>query len=1297
MLSSCLLRISVLLLIIGPSLASSPPRRTLYSTLTESGMWSACKKTPDSPDCRKFRSDWVTASNVILSRIALAASSLRDGAEAVSQQGGNTRNSTRKTLLTVRGSDWALPGSPPIAEPSDPDTPGLFPIFENLRSMLSVVADSLDSHASNFTETTKLLIKESKSEMSKVGDAVGARLQGLRDAREAAVAEQTAKQNERISRVSISTNLGLADEQRQAAAIGKDFREKLEQETSEWNKKNQEVRSMLAAFGTAAAAVKSGQLRLAKSIKERIKSEKSDFSDSVKDFGMRIRDGNRGLVQSADLQARGIFRSKAEEARTVLSKALGGVAEGVSESEGKAAEAVGQARETVGSVSSQAEDARDALGIFLSDKQRAINQTALQGIDRARAVVKDAAEESARISSAATAEDWKGSALGLAAGVNEAEKNLRQNFARSFSGLGDQAGAESEGMIQKMRNFQVSSGSAIDQYVTHSTGLIADSSESAGTVQLKALEAFKDGREAVQLASQITRAQLDATAHTKAARTRQLAVVAASAISEAADAAVAVGTESGIRGATERANLGARLAQSRGEISIKTLEQAHAADLEASRVRSAVHAQVLHSQATAGNLGRATISVSNAAGAVAAMATESLGRVGSVTLQTQSDLAGLSQQVAGLGSAEVAAEAAAQAASRSAISSAVSGARLAQHSAISSRYMAVRSGLASIASDAAEFQSEAEKMSRNFQVSADSALNNAEDFTDVAGRLKSANDVQRQHWKQLASSRAASEAAEFQAVAGESEISSTASNLTESEQDAAVNEAAIQLEGIQRESDSALSSLFPEITSALEFAEGAITKLLLLDNDLKVNMSRVNVSAAELRAKVGSDGIESRRLAQSTAAAAELAAIVANNASNKIRAEISRSLQTVPITVALALGNYSANVSVDISDFGRFVRRLSEAVAEGIEIQRNIQLDHYLRLMSAVTGQSEEATQKMTQRLSLILSSAQISNENKQAILAACAGCCSALRQVQENSAISLKNVGNMLEGGQLEISQRIVEAQKSLNQGASLISADHLSATLLQYRTLLSEVARKRMKITKVGDHIAELLEGIETGGEASRESMSAAGKAVFALGAAIHALDAESRNKVLTYLRMVANGAITMDEAIAAARAVNFAEISTVEDAVLAMSGAMSNYSESTRNLFTEMHATVKAFREYASYRSTDAILYNGAMLGKIFPTLEQAKFKEKLLKRMTETFLASAEPRALQVEANVTRRLDVFEQSVRDLRDVIEAAKIDFKAKERDEKVMVENLMTQEKQVIRDKLNALRSELFSNAMTS
>ncbi len=205
---------------------------------------------------------------------------------------------------------------------------------------------------------------------------------------------------------------------------------------------------------------------------------------------------------------------------------------------------------------------------------------------------------------------------------------------------------------------------------------------------------------------------------------------------------------------------------------------------------------------------------------------------------------------------------------------------------------------------------------------------------------------------------------------------------------------------------------------------------------------------------------------------------------------------------------------------------------------------------------------------------------------------------------------------------------------------------------------------------------------------------QSVAGLAALMHAMDAETRRRLLTLVRQIEAGELSFDEAIAGSREVNAAKMSDLNDIIKGFNKIIAAYVYDAKKIFGQMRTSVRAFREYANFKTTDAMLQNKAMMKLIQPNLQVLEVKTQMLKTVGPDFGNKTRYDLIKSQELASDAIDVAEASVRDTKDLVDAVALNGRTRERNEAKLVEEKTKAEKLWVTKVVDQARTKILNRA---
>ena len=181
---------------------------------------------------------------------------------------------------------------------------------------------------------------------------------------------------------------------------------------------------------------------------------------------------------------------------------------------------------------------------------------------------------------------------------------------------------------------------------------------------------------------------------------------------------------------------------------------------------------------------------------------------------------------------------------------------------------------------------------------------------------------------------------------------------------------------------------------------------------------------------------------------------------------------------------------------------------------------------------------------------------------------------------------------------------------------------------------------------------------------------------------------------MRQIEAGELSFDDAIAAAREVNAAKISSINDVIKGFNKVIAAYVYDAKKIFRQMRSSVRAFREYANFKTTDSMLQNQAMLKLLAPNVDVLEVKTQMLKTVAPDFVNKTQHDLIRTQEISSDAVDAAEAAVRDVKDLLDAVTIADRNRERKEAKLVEDKTTSEKQWIANLVGKARAKILGRA---
>ena len=220
--------------------------------------------------------------------------------------------------------------------------------------------------------------------------------------------------------------------------------------------------------------------------------------------------------------------------------------------------------------------------------------------------------------------------------------------------------------------------------------------------------------------------------------------------------------------------------------------------------------------------------------------------------------------------------------------------------------------------------------------------------------------------------------------------------------------------------------------------------------------------------------------------------------------------------------------------------------------------------------------------------------------------------------------------------------------------------------------------------------MDALDRGERDEAMKLAESNQSVAGLAALLHATDAETRRRLLGLVRQIEAGELSFDDAIAGAREVNAAKISTINDVIKNFNKIIAAYVYNAKKVFRGMRSSVRAFREYANFKTTDAMLQNQAMLKLLKPNLDVLGVKTQMLKTVGPEFSNKTRIDLIHTQEISSEAVDVAEAALRDAKDLVDAAGVADRDRERKESRLVEDKTKAEKQWVTNLVAKTRGKI-------
>ena len=1261
-------------LVISMDKPDAEPDTTLAKFLNN--QWDACNADSSTPECKGYRQQW--EDKVFAGQKNLAANwsrwNVSVSAALPQQLAGLQKN--------IDSMNHVLFGVPQ-------EVTGLIEIVDNLATLLLVMKQGLANNTGNYTAEVAAFSGSAQQGISLISDSVASRLGQINQATERASSLQMSAQANQYSQVAQAAGAALGDLGNQVNAMNAGFNKRIDDASATGVGQLNNIATGVVGQVTDAA-------KIAKTAISAVTVGKAVMTQALSDMMAQVKMMKTSLVDAAR-QGVAIAGASAEDAlQGSLALSSAALADQASNVAGDVANLISamtkNASQLAVAVREMSERADDHVADYLEFSSGNLSDFGVSANTSYAAQAKLVDELSARISgleklvtgSSTTAHSGYTTAQTLLASLgNSTKSQLIEIFA---SLAGDVAGQMST-HASNYANLISAHNAGNLEIATMTKQKLTDLKLSGSTAQLQALNNTGKTSNATDAALALALAHIDAEQDGVDTRTSVLAGTAGGALDDAATTVAGLALGQSAEAFNYRQGLFGRAKSAEDKINADLNDQESAGNNFIANSRRLLFHQAQAATGRNFQVSRATAALSASSVEVDKNAEKIRNRLTQNRAEAEISASGISTLLATLTNSAIISAQSTNSAAASEVSSSLSSAIAADLLDAGNLKSTLSDGLseATSAGQVAQESAKASELSMQHGLSVAVA-----DARNLSNALRSPLKPESLTAVMAAEANAASaNQTTFATRLVQDSQNSAAAFASLALAQAAINQnkSTLSVDELFRVIDRYQGAVYPEGLDLALMLASAFSGIFMKDSVLSQNVSDVNADAAQLSATAKNESSRQIQALQTFRDALATWKFKLSNESNAATAAMHAEMTNIPVIISSSFGNFSGGISANVSDLSFYLAKLSDAFSSQFQGEADFAQNIYLQLSSAISGVSQDTLKARAAFLAKLYTANGGTLSASQAMTNILATLSNALSEARDSGLSDMSSLTQQLRAGNLSLADATAAVKNEFSAGLGFLTAQNLDANLQNFRNVFTNAAKRQSEISNFGDHLDTLIDLISSGAQASDLEIASTNNGVLGLASEINSLDSTSRNKILSLLRQVQSGNLTMEAAISSAREVNAAKIRTMADAITAMNSVISAYITDTQDNYQDLNATLRGFRLYGQAMIGDLSGTAAAILADVQPNVEVLKVKDQLLVNLTNQYLEISPGMITNAENSSISAIDAMEAQARNLSDMVDAAVLAVAERDKGSAATVDRVIKQEQAKLSQRLAAIK----------
>ena len=205
-----------------------------------------------------------------------------------------------------------------------------------------------------------------------------------------------------------------------------------------------------------------------------------------------------------------------------------------------------------------------------------------------------------------------------------------------------------------------------------------------------------------------------------------------------------------------------------------------------------------------------------------------------------------------------------------------------------------------------------------------------------------------------------------------------------------------------------------------------------------------------------------------------------------------------------------------------------------------------LRRLAVLTGLSEAVLAQKADFLASVGGADLSENERAARTTSTLQGLLAAVEKAKNDGDVNMDQVTSMIDKIGNGVSSLTNSLTTQMNTQVSKLKQSAIMSALNSGKSMGGSVDQTSQTTALLGNQFADALETVTKSETAAKAAAASSNKDVYSIAGLLENVSQETRLKVASLMKDVSAGKITMDEALAAAKDLNNAQINTVEDII-------------------------------------------------------------------------------------------------------------------------------------------------------